>query len=157
MRDKDHTSQLKSNLTLISHAILPFVNKLLPSNKIYISDSKITKAGRGVFARVDIKRGEVIERCPVIEIPEHIAASVNESILVTYIYYLGKNKERLMLALGFGSIYNHTDSPNTKYEEKYEERLIEFIAITDIKKGDEITVNYSQGQSITAPLWVNTA
>jgi SET domain-containing protein len=134
------------------------VNKVLSSEKVYVSQSKLRGAGRGVFASVTIKKGERIERCPVIEIPEHDAASVNESMLVTYIYYLGKKKERLMLALGFGSIYNHTDTPNAKYMEKYKQMVIDFIAIKDIKKDQEITVNYNQGARIQEnPIWVNVA
>lgn len=115
------------------------------------------KAGRGVFASVAIKKGEVIERCPVIEIPEHDELSVNQSMLVTYMYYLGKRKERLMIALGFGSIYNHTDTPNAAYNAKYKEKIIDFIAIKEIKKNQEITVNYNQGkQKYKNPLWFNT-
>lgn len=130
------------------------MNKIFSSGKVYVSQSKIHKAGRGVFAGVAIKKGEIIERCPVIEIPEHEGPSVNESILVTYIYYLGKKKERLLLALGFGSIYNHTDTPNAKYNEKYKEKIIDFIAIKDIKKNQEITVNYNQeNQDEKTPLW----
>ena len=105
-----------------------------------------------MFARVDIKKGEIIERCPVIEIPKHDASG--ESILVTYIYYLGKNKKRPMLALGFGSLYNHSYQPNAVYKENFKEKTIEFIAIQNIKKGEEITVNYSQGNNKdTNPLW----
>ena len=132
------------------------MNKLLFSDKIYISQSKIYKAGRGVFARVAIKKGEIVERCPVIEIPEHEASSINESTLVTYIYYLGKNKQRLILALGFGSIYNHSYLPNALYKEKYKEKVLEFIAIKSIKKNEEITIDYCQGnQKDTSPLWFN--
>ncbi|MDP3941633.1 MAG: SET domain-containing protein-lysine N-methyltransferase [bacterium] len=133
------------------------MNKLLSSDKVYVSQSKIPNAGRGVFARVAIKNGEIIESCPVIEIPDHDASYVNESMLVTYIYYLGKRKERLMIALGFGSIYNHTDNPNAKYHERYKEKIIDFIAVKEIKKNEEITVNYSQGnQKDKSPLWLKT-
>ena len=110
-------------------------------------------AGRGVFARVAIKKGEIIESCPVIEIPKYDTSS-RESILVTYIYYLGKNKERPMLALGFGSIYNHSYQPNAQYKERYKEKVIDYIAIKEIKKDEEITVNYSQGNNQDkSPLW----
>lgn len=135
-----------------------FVNKILSSDKIYISQSEIPKAGRGVYAAVDIKKGEIIEKCPVIEIPEHDAAALRESILTTYIYYLGRNKNRLTVALGFGSIYNHTDKPNAIYQEKLKAQTIDFIALKKIKKDDEITVNYSQGnQKDKSPLWFAVA
>jgi len=61
-----------------------------------------------------------------------------------------------MVVLGFGSIYNHSHQPNAKYKEKYKDRSIDFIAINEIKKDEEITVNYNQGkQKHKSPLWFN--
>jgi SET domain-containing protein len=111
-------------------------------------------AGRGVFAKIAIKKGEIIERCPIIEIPEGDLAQVNESILVTYFYSFGKKNKRLMIVLGFGSIYNHSYTPNATYKEQYKERLVEFVALRDIKKDEEIMVNYVQGnKKYKHPLW----
>ncbi len=133
------------------------MNKLLTSDKIYISKSKISKAGRGVFAKVDIKIGETIEECPVIEIPKHYSSNLNESFLVNYFFYFGKRKDKIILALGFGSIYNHTYMPSAIYQEKLKEEKIEFIAIKDIKTDEEITVNYSNAQEDdNNPLWFNS-
>ena|SRR3989338_8076096 len=128
--------------------------KLYTSKKIYISKSKIKKAGRGVFAARDIKKDEIIEKCPVIEVPKHDVSNLRESILVTYFFYFGKNKERLAIALGFGSIYNHTYEPNATYKIKHREKTIDFIALSDINKDDEITVNYNYGNpKDKSPLW----
>ena len=130
------------------------MKKILTSDKIYISKSKIPNAGRGVFAKRDIKKGEIIEKCPVIEVPKHDLSNLKESILVTYFYYFGKNKEWLTVVLGFGSIYNHTYKPNTIYKIKRKERVIDFIALNYIKKNEEITVNYSfENPKSKAPLW----
>jgi uncharacterized protein len=130
------------------------MNKLLSSDKIYIAPSKIPGAGRGVFARVSVKKGELIEKCPVIEIPEHETSEITEGILITYLYYFGKNKERSAIALGFGSIYNHLDKPNAMYKENYKEQTIDFVALRNIQKEEEITVNYNQGnQKDSSPLW----
>jgi hypothetical protein len=63
-------------------------------------------------------------------------------MLVTYFFYFGKNKERVALALGYGSLYNHSDNPNVIYKIKPKEMLIDFIAIKDIKKNSELTFNY---------------
>src|SRR5258708_2442734 len=111
--------------------------------KIYISESKIPGADRGVFASVDIKRGETIEICPIIEIPNQEISNLEKSIIVNYCYFFGKNKERILLALGYGSIYNHSHIPNAQYKIKPSKRIIQFIAIQNIKKGEEITVNYN--------------
>lgn len=121
------------------------MNKLFASDKIYISDSRIPKSGRGVFAKVDIKKGELIERCPVIEIPKSDVSNLKESALINYYFYYGTENERLAIALGFGSIYNHSYEPNTTYKKKPAEKVIDFVALQDIKKDDEITVNYNFG------------
>ena len=129
------------------------MNKLLSSDRIYVSKSKIVNAGRGVFAKVAIKKGEVIERCPIIEIPDHDTSSLIASILVTYIYFFGKKKTRLELALGFGSIYNHSYDPNARYTDNHRQKMIDFTAIKNIKKDEEITVDYSAGRKEKNPLW----
>lgn len=130
-----------------------FIKPIYTSDKIYVSQSSMPDAGRGVFARFAIKKGELIEKCPVIEIPEHDVAALSHSILLTYFYFFGKNKERIVVALGFGSIYNHTYSPNASYIAREKEQVIEFIAIKDIKKDEEITVNYVQENKEKHPLW----
>lgn len=129
------------------------MKKILNTNKLYISKSKIPKADRGVFASSEIEIGETIERCPIIEIPEHELESLEESILITYLYFFGKNKEKALVALGFGSIYNHSYTPNTVYKIQIKEKIIKFICIKKIKKDEEITVNYTQGNTNIAPLW----
>lgn len=133
------------------------MKKLFASDRVYINQSKIPNAGRGVFARCNIKKNEIIEKCPVIEVLKHDMANLNESFLVTYFFYFGKNKERLAVALGFGSIYNHTYKPNAKYEIKPTENRIDFVALNDIKKDDEITINYNPGiPKNKSSLWFET-
>lgn len=132
------------------------LKKLLTSDKVYIGKSGIPDAGRGVYARRDIKKGEIVERCPIIEVPKHDMSNLKESTLVPYFFYFGKNKERLAMALGFGSIYNHSDKPNVAYKVKPRERVIDFIALDDIKKDKEITFNYSghkNSKDKKRPLW----
>lgn len=121
------------------------ITKIAVSDKIYISESQIPNAGRGVFAKVAIKKNEVIERCPFIEIPESDSSTLSESILVTYFYFFGSKKERIVVVLGYGSLYNHSYTPNTKYKEQYKQKTVDFIALRDIKKNEEIVVNYVQG------------
>lgn len=130
------------------------MQKIIPPQNIYVALSKINKAGRGVFALAPMKKGELIEKCPVIAISESDTAHITEESLVTYMYYFGEKKDRSVVALGFGSIYNHTDTPNAVYKENFKEQTIEFWTIKDIKKGEEITVNYGQGNmDEKRPLW----
>lgn len=130
------------------------MQKLHSIGRIYVSTSGIRHAGRGVFAGADIRKGEIIEQCPVIGIPDADAAHVSESLLATYIFYLGIKKDKPVLALGFGSLYNHSDYPNAKYAGCVREQRIDFIATRAIREGEEITVNYSPGRGEGSdPLW----
>ena len=119
--------------------------------KVYFAKSAIPHAGRGVFTRENLKKGEIIETCPVIKISQNDSANSGKSILITYFYYSGKNKNTPLLALGYGSLYNHSSTPNAKYKIDTKGKTIEFSATKEIKKDDEITVDY-KGSS-TNPLW----
>ncbi|OGM08525.1 hypothetical protein A2Z67_02225 [Candidatus Woesebacteria bacterium RBG_13_36_22] len=132
------------------------MKKIFTSDKVYISKSGILNAGRGVYARRDIKKGEIIERCPIIDVPRGDMSNLKESILVTYFFYYGKNKKRLAIVLGFGSIYNHSYKPNATYKIKQKDMIVDFIALHNIKKDDEITFNYSHCGNLKdqkRPLW----
>lgn len=133
---------------------LNMMEKIVPSENVYMKNSAVSGAGRGVFARVDIKKGELIESCPVIEISPDDMAALGESILVEYFFFHGKTKEKLLLALGFGSLYNHSYIPNATYTIHESSATIDFIAKTAIAKDSEITFDYKSGNSHhTDPLW----
>lgn len=125
-----------------------------PASKVYIADSKIKNAGRGVFASKNIKKGEIIEICPVILIPKNDLSILNGSLLMEYFFYLGKAKDQIAVVLGFGSIYNHSYTPNAKYKINLKSKSVTFSAIENIKKNNEITFNYKGEKSKNNnPLW----
>ena len=124
--------------------------------KIYVKKSDIRDSGRGVFAKVDIQKGEIVEECPIIEIPKDDLSPISESVLVNYIFFFGKKKERAGLILGFGSLYNHSEEPNVGFEVKHGEGVVEFVALEDIKKDRELTINYKGSDNLgnkSLPLW----
>ena len=127
--------------------------KTFPPSKIYVSKSEVGSGERGVFANQEIQKGEVIERCPFIEVPKEELESVENTIFVNYIYFFGVKKERVLLALGFGSIYNHSYTPNAAYKIIASKKVIEFSALKNIKRGEEIFVNYNQESPNSNPLW----
>jgi SET domain-containing protein len=47
------------------------------------------------------------------------------------------------ICLGNGSIYNHSIKPNSEYIKDFDNSIIRFIALKDIKVGEEILVNYN--------------
>lgn len=132
------------------------MQKISSLGKVYVKKSDIPESGRGVFTKVNLKKGETVEECPIIEIPKHNLSSLNESNLVTYVFFFGRNKEKAALALGFGSLYNHSDNPNIAFEIKPSQETIEFTALEDIKKDGELTINYKGSDKLgkkSSPLW----
>lgn len=109
--------------------------------------------GRGVFARVAIEEGEVVEDCPVIVVPEEQVEAMGGTILHEYFFKWGGTHDAGAIALGFGSLYNHHDEPNAMYVRKYDLRMLTFVALRDIAVGEEITVSYHGGFGERGPLW----
>src|SRR5690242_8740348 len=70
------------------------------------------KYGRGIFATRNIKKGEYIEIAPVIVIPYAEWKPMRGSILSNYIFRWDEDKA---IALGYGSLYNHSYTPNARY------------------------------------------
>ena|SRR3989338_6031497 len=119
------------------------MTKIISSPKIEVSKSRIIKAGRGCFARSLIKKGEVIEECPVLVLPRKDYVTAKKMSLRDY-YFLWR-KVTCVICLGFGSLYNHSYEPNATYKKNIKQQTIKFVAIKDIMKGEEITVNYNYG------------
>ncbi|MEZ4712351.1 MAG: SET domain-containing protein [Caldilineaceae bacterium] len=110
-----------------------------------------TKAkGRGVFAENNIKEGETIERAPVLVLPDEQWQHINRTLLFNYCY--GWHDETA-LALGFGSLYNHSYTPNAYYVKRYEEYEIEIVALRDIAADEEILINYNGDPNDKDELW----
>lgn len=92
--------------------------------------------GRGVYAGEFIAKGEIIEICELLLIP------VTEQIDSLESYVFSYNKNFVALALGNGSLYNHTNSPNASCYFEFSKRLLVFEAKKDIPADTEITINY---------------
>ena len=111
--------------------------------------------GRGVFASMKFARGEVIETAPVILIPAEQWHHIEPTVLALYIYNFGPTaeEEHAVIALGYGSLYNHSFEPNAKYIKDWNEQVIRFVALRDIQRGEEITVNYNGSPEDQTPIW----
>jgi uncharacterized protein len=98
--------------------------------------------GRGVFARKHIRKGTVIERAPMIllSVREVFSRGAPKTTLADYVFTWGK--DIVAVALGYGSLYNHSYQPNASYHSA-RSRIQVFRAIRDIQTGEEITVNYN--------------
>jgi SET domain-containing protein len=113
---------------------------LYRSNKIYLDESGIH--GRGVFASEFIKSGEILEECHFIVLPNDVAYP---TILNEYLFSWPKGESGLAVCLGFGSIFNHSDTEfNANWETDTTKKKFIFFSTRDINIGEEIFLNYQR-------------
>jgi len=99
--------------------------------------------GRGVFAQRSWQPGELIERAPALVLSPADTKTIQNTLLDRYYYVWGDAGDEAAIALGNGSIYNHSWEPNAIYVRRPELNEIHFLAHRSIAPGDEITVNYN--------------
>lgn len=91
--------------------------------------------GWGVFATKDIEKGKVIEQCPFL-----ITFGKNHKKMQDYLFL--RDSKTGIIILGYGCLYNHSKKYNVEYLEDTKNELIEFVALKNIKKGEELFINY---------------
>jgi uncharacterized protein len=101
--------------------------------------------GLGVFSLRRFHSGEIVERAPVIVLPDPQWQLLNLTALQHYYYYW--DSDSVAIASGFGSFYNHSDTPNAKCIKRVDEQIMEWTAIRDIEADEEINIQYG------CPVW----
>lgn len=124
-------------------------------NSLYISETK--DKGRGVFTDKFIEKGSIVEIAPVIVLNEKDTEKVHETALYYYSFMWSDDNKKAAVVLGYGSIYNHSYSPNCEYKTFYEDRLVHFVSLRDIEAGEELTINYNHDPKDQSPLWFKTS
>lgn len=97
--------------------------------KIYLNKSKI---GKGVFAKKDIKKGELLGIFKGKIIPD-----TKENLDKYGDFLLPVNYENAMLVKNIFKYTNHSCDPNCGVKDG-----INIIALKDINKGEEVTIDY---------------
>ena len=118
---------------------------------MFIAESPLH--GRGVFTSEPLHEGDLIEICPVIVLPPEQLQIIHNSKLHDYYFLWGPHQDRPAIALGYGSIYNHSSAANANYRFDCENETIDFFAVKDIAAGEEITVNYNGDPDDPKPVW----
>ncbi|HEY2812334.1 MAG TPA: SET domain-containing protein [Acidimicrobiales bacterium] len=106
--------------------------------------------GRGVFASRRFEYGDDVESCPVLPVPGDQVGALDSTDLYGFVF---EWEDGVAFALGYGSLYNHSWTPNARYDHDYERRVIVFSAVRPIEPGDEITINYSGEPDGRIDLW----
>jgi len=111
------------------------------------------KRGRGVFAAENIPIATVIEISPVVVLSAKDRKHVEKTVLFDYIFEWGKKTKKACIALGYLSLYNHAYDANCDYEMDYETKLMSIKTVREIKKGEELFVNYNAVADDITPIW----
>jgi SET domain-containing protein len=112
---------------------MPYVQSAL------VEVRRIRGKGRGVFARARIPKGAVIERVPVILVPMREVDRDKPSTIMDHAYLWDKG--RFAIGMGYASLYNHSYEPNAQVFMSRHTQT--FVALRDIRRGEEITFNYN--------------
>lgn len=112
--------------------------------------------GRGVFAARDLAADEVVHTAPVLLMSDDDHQRLLDTAIDGYVYewYEGG----VAFALGVGSLINHDDDPNCRYELADENDpawpAMTYLARRAIEAGEELTVDYLGGEG---ELWFDPA
>ena len=118
---------------------------------LFVAESDL--GGRGIFTAAPIPEGSLIEICPVIVIPGDERQLIDKTTIYDYYFLWGEEEEDCAMALGYGSLYNHSFTPNAIYEADFEFKTMRFFALKDIEAGEEIMVNYNGSPEDKEAVW----
>jgi uncharacterized protein len=120
-------------------ALFATMNKLNDRVKIDLHPKK----GRCVYAKRKFRKNQIIAVDPVIVLD---VKETQKTTLSNYtLWWRGRTK--VALGLGISILINHSDNPNVWFKSAIKDKLIGIIAMRDIKKGEELVVDYE------IPLW----
>ena len=140
-----------------------FDTVISPAKPLYIRKISEEK-GRGVFCSEKIKKGEVVEIAPCLFFSEEEYWLIEKTDLSYFTYGidndwregdLEEDEEATVaaLALGNGSLYNHSEKPNIDYDFEGTEGpdgffeigdTIKFTALRNIPAHEELCINYGE-------------
>lgn len=110
---------------------------------LYFAPSEIE--GLGVFTSTAISNGSLLEICPIIKLGKKDTKRIKKTNLFDYFFSWGKKLKRSAIVLGYGSLYNHSKTPNAEFRIDYNANVITFHSIKNISIGEEITTDYHAG------------
>lgn len=110
---------------------------------VYVKNTGTPK-GRGVFAARPFGVGEVVEECPVVLFKKPFEVLHKELKTIVFHWELPEGSAATQaLALGYGSLYNHANPSNLRYEMDRASLILRLIAVRDINPDEELTINYN--------------
>lgn len=116
---------------------------MLKPPSVYVKETG-TARGRGVFAARAFATGEVVEECPAVLLRKSYESLHKELKTIAFHWEMPEGSPATQaLALGYGSLYNHANPANMRYETDADALVLRLIAVRDIEPDEELTINYN--------------
>ena len=116
------------------------ITKIKPLH-VYLDDAG--KLGRGVFAARAFIRNEVVELAPVFQLDEEFRDMPKEFQYRVFNWQrMAGSGKKSAIALGYGSMYNHSETPNLLWEADAELEVIRFVTRRNIEPNEQLTIHY---------------
>lgn len=105
---------------------------------------KAGSKGRGVFARRNLRKGQLIEISPVITMgKKSIPANGDPPDGYALEWDTDKKGQEYCMPLGYVMMYNHSSKPNILLTYHYSALEIRVVTLRPIKKGEELRWDYN--------------
>ncbi|KAF8951875.1 hypothetical protein BGZ46_003758 [Entomortierella lignicola] len=112
--------------------------QLFNQSSLFIQDCG--QKGRGVVTQNPIPARTTIDISPILLFPsEEYNVHGQYTQLDHYTY---RWKGGMALALGLGSMFNHSNKPNVGFQRDFENKLIRYTTLREIQAGEELCISY---------------
>jgi SET domain-containing protein len=114
---------------------------------------KVPQKGWGAFSSKRIPKGTIFNVTTLLVLSAKEARLMSGSSLEAYWYEFGTRGRAI--ALGLGSVMNHSDEPNCSYHFSKKRRTLSFYALHDIPAHQELTHDYGWSSAAYKSYGVN--
>lgn len=124
-------------------------NRYFKNDKVFLGHSLDPSVGLGVFASQGFAEGDLIERCPMIQLGFR-SRYHSDPQLSRYLYndkscgceQCKMHGHHMFMVLGYGMLYNHQNEPNARWAFDYAKLVADVIALRAIGPEEEVFVSY---------------
>ncbi|EPQ29063.1 uncharacterized protein PFL1_03352 [Pseudozyma flocculosa PF-1] len=106
-------------------------------------------SGRGIYASRRLPAGTLLEISPVLLFPPGEYDKFGRHTQLdgyTFVWRRTEAGSIMALALGLGSLFNHSTSPQVNYRLDHERQCITYTLMRDVEVGEELCISYGVGR-----------
>jgi hypothetical protein len=95
--------------------------------------------GFGVYAIDDINDNETVDECPAVEMSFD---DIKGTPMMDHAFKI--KDDTYVISWGNGSIYNHRNQPNVRWEYIPDKKILKIAAVRPVKRGEELFISYGR-------------